>query len=75
MASTTPTREPHNDIGMDFSATTAKLYAQANKIIWDDAVGIFPFDLTENYVASKKVGGFTPPPSGIPYLGNLTLQR
>jgi len=56
-------------------AQRATLYAQANKIIWDDAVGIFPFDLTENYVASKKVVGFTPPPGGIPYLGNLTLQR
>ncbi|MGE3271377.1 MAG: ABC transporter substrate-binding protein [Chloroflexota bacterium] len=40
-----------------------ELYAQANKIIWDDAVGIFPFDLLETFAARKTVEGFTPTPS------------
>ncbi|MEZ4497801.1 MAG: hypothetical protein R2845_13725 [Thermomicrobiales bacterium] len=36
-------------------AERADLYAQACKIIWEDAVGIFPFDLTENYVHNNRL--------------------
>ena len=39
------------------------LYAQANKIIWDEAVGIFPFDLLATFAYRKTVDGFTPTPS------------
>ncbi len=53
----------------------ATLYAQACKTIWDDAVGLFPFDLLENYVVSKKVSGFIPPPNGIPTFANVTVQK
>lgn len=53
----------------------ATLYAQADKIIWDDAVGLFPFDLTENYVYSKKIGGFTPIPNNIPSFASVTVQK
>ncbi len=53
----------------------ATQYAQACKIIWDDAVGLFPVDLLENYVYSKKVSGFIPPPSGIPSFANVTVAK
>ncbi len=53
----------------------ASLYADANKIIWDNAVGLFPFDLTENYVYSKKISGFTPIPNNIPSFANVTVQK
>jgi peptide/nickel transport system substrate-binding protein len=53
----------------------ATLYAQANKIIWDDAVGLFPFELLENFVFSKKVTGFVPPANGIPSFASVTLQK
>ena len=36
------------------------LYAQAQKIIWDDAVGIFPFDLLATFAYRKTVEGFVP---------------
>jgi peptide/nickel transport system substrate-binding protein len=39
------------------------LYAQANKIIWDDAVGIFPFDLLATFAYRKSLDGFIPTPS------------
>lgn len=53
----------------------ADMYAQANKIIWDDAVGIFPFELLENFVVSKKVSGFVPPANGIPSFANVTMAK
>jgi peptide/nickel transport system substrate-binding protein len=40
-----------------------ELYAQANKIIWEEAVGIFPFDLLATFAYRKTVDGFTPTPS------------
>ena len=42
------------------------LYAEACRIIWDEAVGIFPFELIENYVLRTGVEGFVPAPSAIP---------
>ena len=53
----------------------ADLYAQAEKIIWEDAVGIFPADLLENYAISKKVSGFTPVPNSISSFANVTVQK
>ncbi len=53
----------------------ADLYAQADKLIWDEAVGVFPFELLENFVASKKVSGFVPPANGIPSFANVTMQK
>jgi peptide/nickel transport system substrate-binding protein len=52
-----------------------ELYAQANKIIWDDAAGIFPFELLANYVSRKRVDGFTPGPSPILSFSDVTVQR
>ncbi|MGI8690155.1 MAG: ABC transporter substrate-binding protein [Thermomicrobiales bacterium] len=53
----------------------ATMYAQADKIIWDDAVGIFPFELLENYVYNKKVTGFTPVPNLIPSFMNVSVSQ
>lgn len=39
------------------------LYAQANKHIWENAVGIFPFDLLATFAYRKTVDGFVPTPS------------
>jgi peptide/nickel transport system substrate-binding protein len=50
-----------------------ELYAQANKIIWDDAVGVFPFDLQTNYIMNKKIVGFQPTPSTIPNFATVTI--
>lgn len=53
----------------------AELYAQANKIIWDDAVGIFPFELLENFAYSKKVQGFVAVPDVVPSFASVTVTR
>ena len=53
----------------------ADLYAQADRLIWDEAVGIFPFEIVENYVANTKVRGFTPTPNGIPSFADVTVQQ
>lgn len=53
----------------------AELYAQANKIIWDDAVGVFPFDLQTNYVMNKKITGFVPTPSTIPNFSTVSIEE
>ncbi|GAB2656767.1 ABC transporter substrate-binding protein [Kribbella swartbergensis] len=37
----------------------AKLYAGASKIIWDDAVGMFPMTAKVAYVSNKNLSGFT----------------
>jgi peptide/nickel transport system substrate-binding protein len=42
-----------------------ELYAQANKIIWDDAAGMFPFDLLANFAYRKSVTGFVATPSSV----------
>ncbi|MEV6040765.1 ABC transporter substrate-binding protein [Nonomuraea sp. NPDC052116] len=42
------------------------LYAQADKIIWDDAVGIFPVDLKNNYAVRDNVKGLEMPVNGRP---------
>ena len=41
-------------------------YAQAAKIIWDDAVGMFPMTSKIVYVSNKKLTGFTLSPQGYP---------
>jgi peptide/nickel transport system substrate-binding protein len=48
------------------------LYAQACKIIWGDAVGIFPATMTTAYATSTSLQGFTPVPSNQPDLGAVT---
>jgi peptide/nickel transport system substrate-binding protein len=50
------------------------LYAQANKIIWEDAVGIFPAELLNVYAARKRVAGFTPSATSILNFSDVTVQ-
>lgn len=52
----------------------AELYAQAGKIVWDDAVGIFPLDLSGNVVLRKNVEGFTPTPNDLPDFAGVSLR-
>jgi peptide/nickel transport system substrate-binding protein len=52
----------------------AALYAQAGKIIWSDAVGIYPLDLMGNVVTRKGVGGFTPTPNDLPDFANVSVS-
>lgn len=52
-----------------------ELYAQAQKIIWDDAVGIFPFDLLATFTYRKTVDGFVPTPSAFLSFYNTMSKR
>ena len=61
--------------GKPIRTSALELYAQANKIIWDDAVGVFPFDLQTNYVMNKKIQGFVPTPSTIPNFATVTIAE
>ncbi|QFY09442.1 ABC transporter substrate-binding protein [Nonomuraea phyllanthi] len=49
------------------------LYAQADKIIWDDAVGIFPVDLKNNYAVRDNVKGMEMPVSGRPDFSQVSV--
>ncbi len=49
-------------------------YGQVCEIIWDDAVGLYPFELTATYVSRKAVQGFVPTPSS-PVFTAVTVQR
>ncbi len=49
------------------------LYAQAAKIIWDDAVGVFPVDLKNNFAIRKKVQGFQMPVDGRPDFSQVSI--
>lgn len=50
------------------------LYAQAGKTLWDEAVGIYPFELVMTYVLRKAVHGFVPGPS-VPTFRGVTIAR
>jgi peptide/nickel transport system substrate-binding protein len=52
-----------------------ELYAQACKIIWDDAAGIFPVELIENYIFQKGLEGFVPAPSDVPTFATVTVKK
>lgn len=43
-----------------------KLYGDATKIIWEDAVGMFPMAVKYAYVWNKRLSDFTPDPNGLP---------
>ncbi|MFV0452504.1 MAG: ABC transporter substrate-binding protein [Propioniciclava sp.] len=44
------------------------LYAEACRIIWDEAVGVFPMDLTANYGLRESVQNFVPAANNQPML-------
>lgn len=52
----------------------AELYAEASEIIWNDAVGIFPLDLTSNVVLRSDVTGFVPTPNDLPNFAGVTID-
>lgn len=51
-----------------------RLYDQANTIIWDDAVGMFPMLLNITYAWHSDVTGFTPDPLLMPDLSKVAFQ-
>lgn len=51
-----------------------ELYAQACKIIWDEAVGIYPAEMIATYAVSSNVKGFVPDPIETPSFENVSLQ-
>ncbi len=53
----------------------ADTYAQANKFIWDQAVGIYPFELLENYAYKKTLSGVVTVPNGIPSFAGITVGK
>jgi len=50
------------------------LYAQADKTLWEQAVGMYPFELLVTYVSRKDVQGFVPTP-GVPTFSSVTVRR
>ncbi len=54
-------------------AEREELYAQACQIIWDEAVGVFPFDIIANYVYSTVIEGFEAKPNRIPTFEAVTI--
>lgn len=64
-----------NDAAATVDQNKRKLYyAQANEIIWDDAVGIYPFELVQGFAYRAGVEGFVPTPS-FPTFATVTLKR
>jgi peptide/nickel transport system substrate-binding protein len=53
--------------------TRKDLYAKASKIIWDDAVGIFPMDLATNAAVRDRVKGFKLAPNGRPSYAGVSV--
>jgi peptide/nickel transport system substrate-binding protein len=51
-----------------------RLYAQAAQVIWDEAVGIFPADLRNNYAARTRVQGFELPVNGRPQFRTVSID-
>jgi peptide/nickel transport system substrate-binding protein len=49
-----------------------ELYAQACKLIWDEAVGIYPFTLVQAFIARSNVQGFVPTAS-FPVFTNVSV--
>lgn len=50
-----------------------ELYARASKILWDDAVGIFPADLKNNAAVRSEVEGFELPVNGRPSFAPVSI--
>jgi peptide/nickel transport system substrate-binding protein len=49
------------------------LYAQANKIIWDDAVGMYPMFIETPYIRHKTVQGFVLPVDNTPDFSTIRI--
>ncbi|MEU7837897.1 ABC transporter substrate-binding protein [Nonomuraea sp. NPDC049129] len=51
-----------------------KLYGEASKIIWRDAVGMFPMAVKYAYVWNHRVTGVTPDPNGLPDFAGMQVS-
>jgi len=56
-------------------AKRKEAYAAASKIIWDDAVGMFPMSVQIAYVWNKRLDGFTLDASGYPDFTNAAVAQ
>ncbi|MWA03337.1 ABC transporter substrate-binding protein [Actinomadura sp. LD22] len=56
------------------SGDRARLYAEACRIVWDDAVGVFPAALTTAYGLGTGITGFTPAANNQPDLSTVTRR-
>lgn len=52
-----------------------KLYDQANEIIWEEAVGIFPLQLNQIAAIRSHVEGFQPSPSDDPEFRHVSIKK
>jgi peptide/nickel transport system substrate-binding protein len=52
----------------------ADLYGQAAQIIWDEAVGVFPADLRNNFAVRSSVQGFELPVNGRPSFRTVSID-
>lgn len=50
-----------------------ELYAQANKIIWDDAVGMYPMSVQIPYARNKAVKGLALPLDSVPDFSTVSM--
>lgn len=50
------------------------LYAEANRIIWEDAVGVFPMELLATYAWRDNVSGFEPDPNETPLFTTVSVS-
>lgn len=55
------------------TAKRQELYEQANKIIWDDAVGMFPMFVQTPYIRNETVQGFTLPMDATPDFSTVRI--
>jgi len=51
-----------------------RLYGDAGKIIWQDAVGMFPMAVKYAYAWNKRLTGFTPDPNGLPEFSKVQVN-
>ncbi|MGW0199868.1 ABC transporter substrate-binding protein [Nonomuraea sp. NPDC003201] len=51
-----------------------KLYGEASKIIWQDAVGMFPMAVKYAYAWNHRVTGVTPDPNGLPDFAGVRVS-
>ncbi len=50
------------------------LYDQASEIIWTDAVGMYPMEVSIAYAWQDSLRGLTPDPSGLPNFAPVTIE-
>lgn len=52
----------------------SRLWGEAGAYIWDQAIGLFPFDIQQNYAYSDRLKGFEPPVSGNPVFRDVSVD-